>query len=702
MMNNTNNFHSKILTKERWENICRYKKDFLNGKIDDFRDCPDLNNIIAESWIRCKKIGVDPNASLKGIKTKYNNNFSMAMGEKYSSIDKELIDLAKPLFDAFDSWTPIKRFDLTLDSLISNSQILKNNSFASSSKWDICGSSQEESVIGTNAYALVKMLGYPISVQGPEYFNYEMEDGFVAASPIFDENHNMIAILQLAMTGLSKISEPWDEYMQLLFAQLLGLSNAIATAIENKLQLILAGKTIQSTNTLLKTTLSLIDSGIIVIDKDCEILDANKVANSYLKLELAQKKSNFKEFLLAKSSFVPILEKNKATDCEEILQVDNETQRYIIQIRPLDKKSWEGAILSMQIAEKVDKMAVSRTGNRATFTFNNLKGESACFKQAIRKAKLWSNLDENVLLIGESGTGKELFAQSIHNDHNSKSPFIAVNCAAIPRELIESELFGYEKGSFTGADKNGRPGKIELAHNGTLFLDEIGDMPLELQAVLLRVLEYKQVSRLGSTDTKQVDFRLIAATNKNLKKLVEEKRFRQDLYFRLSVLAINIPPLRDRENDALILSHYFLEKYSKKIGRVTPVISKDAEDILTQYDWPGNARQLENSIIYSIYSTPGNVILPEHLSEDIREIHPGKDMNPKEIAKTAKTIEPISKDKTITLKEIEKEAIGTSLRKYNGNMSKTARSLGISASTLYRKVKEYGLDSTLSNNGSDL
>ncbi len=229
-------------------------------------------------------------------------------------------------------------------------------------------------------------------------------------------------------------------------------------------------------------------------------------------------------------------------------------------------------------------------------------GESHVFKRTVTLAERFAKSPENILLIGESGTGKELFAQAIHNVYCPQGPFMAVNCAAMPRELIESELFGYEGGSFTGAERAGRPGKIELAHGGTLFLDEIGDMPLELQAVLLRTLEDKQVMRVGGSRYKKVDFRLIAATNKSLLTMVRENQFREDLYFRISVLAIDIPPLRERNDDISLLSNFFVENYCRKMGWNIPEITPLAQSRINSYGWPGNVRQLQNAMIYDDFS----------------------------------------------------------------------------------------------------
>lgn len=288
-------------------------------------------------------------------------------------------------------------------------------------------------------------------------------------------------------------------------------------------------------------------------------------------------------------------------------------------------------------------------------------------------------MDFNILIQGESGTGKDVYAQAVHNESRPDGPFVAVNCAAILRTLIESELFGYEGGAFTGAERQGRPGKIELANNGTLFLDEIGDMPLELQPVLLRVLEEKQVMRVGSNRYIPVDFRLITATNKNLLELVENGDFRQDLYYRLKVLEVNIPPLRARGQDILLLAQHFVEKIARQKNNSAPVLSDLAIIYLLKYDWPGNVRQLENAMFYAVTVCKGNIIKPEDLPAEILE-----KLNIAEPANSTNNA-----DNKLSMQDVEKVMIINALKQTENNVSEAAKLLKMSRSTLYRKIKLY-------------
>ena len=278
--------------------------------------------------------------------------------------------------------------------------------------------------------------------------------------------------------------------------------------------------------------------------------------------------------------------------------------------------------------------------------------------------------NSTVLITGESGTGKELFAHSIHNASNRrKEPFIKVNCSAIPGELAEAELFGYEDGAFTGARKQGKPGKFELADCGTIFLDEIGDMPLALQSKLLRVIQDKEIERVGGVKARKVDVRIIAATNRDLKRMVTEGTFREDLYFRINVVELKIPPLRDRRKDIPLLADTFIRKYNNQLGRRVEGITEAALEALTRYDWPGNIRELENIIERMLNYRESGLIELQDLPEEIVG-RPG--------GMAAKA--------TQTLAVMEMETIQAALAEAGGNKSKAARLLGISRSKLYEKL----------------
>lgn len=294
----------------------------------------------------------------------------------------------------------------------------------------------------------------------------------------------------------------------------------------------------------------------------------------------------------------------------------------------------------------------------------------------------------NVLLLGESGTGKELFARGIHAASNRLGNFIKVNCAAIPENLWESEFFGYADGAFSGAKRGGKPGKFELAHNGTIFLDEIGDMPPNMQVKLLRVLQEREFERVGGTETIRVNVRIIAATNKDLEKMVLENTFREDLYYRLNVIVINIPPLRERKEDIPVLSISIAKKFSHVMGIGTVAFSESATVLLTAHNWPGNVRELENTIERAMNCINSTIINAEHLPEYIQK---QKSTLHNAIHMHEAPQQNISSFYKNNMDQAEKEAIVIALTKTGGNRSAAAKLLGISRSQFYKKLTKYNL-----------
>lgn len=348
-----------------------------------------------------------------------------------------------------------------------------------------------------------------------------------------------------------------------------------------------------------------------------------------------------------------------------------------------------GVVLTFRDMKRVYNMVNKYTGMKAYYTFEDIIGPSPEMKRLIDFASNVSDSPSTVLVTGESGTGKEVFAQAIHNASSRKnSGFVAVNCGAIPEQLFESELFGYEDGAFTGARKGGKPGKFELANGGTLFLDEVGEMPLDMQVKLLRALQEGVVTRVGGNKTIPVDVRIIAATNKNLKTLVEQNKFRIDLYYRLSVIPIKIPPLRERKEDIKALIDFFLNNKSKKLNKVTPILNDEINTILLRYEWPGNVRELENFIEKTV-NLDGRIMLDVDDEQEFKNKYLNLVTEEKNIDFNSQ-ISSFFESKS--LEEIEKDAIIKTLKFCNGNKTKTSKILKISRNTLYLKAKYYELD----------
>jgi transcriptional regulator of aroF, aroG, tyrA and aromatic amino acid transport len=311
--------------------------------------------------------------------------------------------------------------------------------------------------------------------------------------------------------------------------------------------------------------------------------------------------------------------------------------------------------------------------------FSVILGQSKAIRTAVNYAKLVAVKDTTVLLRGESGTGKELFARAIHNaSYRRTGPFIPVNCGNFPQELLESELFGYEKGAFTGANYTGKPGLFEAANQGTIFLDEIADLPLHLQGKLLRVLQEKKIRKLGGVTENTIDVRLILATNRKLEEMVQKKVFREDLYYRINVFPIDIPALRDRKEDIKILAKKFLEKFNARMGKNIQEFSPQAYEKLYKYAWPGNVRELQNVIERTVILSQSRVVKPEEI--EIRDFFEGFSDFGRDTILRRNTLKEM-------LEKIELEIIEESYRKY-GSARKVAKDLGLSHTSVINKLKK--------------
>ncbi|MCI8291980.1 MAG: sigma 54-interacting transcriptional regulator [Hespellia sp.] len=352
-----------------------------------------------------------------------------------------------------------------------------------------------------------------------------------------------------------------------------------------------------------------------------------------------------------------------------------------------------GIICYITTPQMESRSVARKMGNSAILSFPNIIGESSSIRSAIHRATLIANTDSNVMILGESGVGKDVFAQAIHNASLRKNkPFIAVNCGALPRDLIASELFGYDSGAFTGAKRNGNIGKFELANGGTIFLDEIGDLPLDLQANLLRVVEQKQLMRLGSNRLIDIDVKIISATNTNMSHMIEQRLFRSDLFFRLSTLRLSLAPLRERENDVVLLANHFIETISQRIGRKDSMrLSTEAEELLTTLSWPGNVRELQNLMECIVQLYPDPIILPQHILENISLGSTDPNLSATSIV-PGMTDLPFTRSMPRKRKVLSKEDIQNALDMCGGNRSQAAEYLGIARKTLYRKMEQFGIE----------
>jgi transcriptional regulator with PAS, ATPase and Fis domain len=430
--------------------------------------------------------------------------------------------------------------------------------------------------------------------------------------------------------------------------------------------------------------LNAVHDGVIAIDRYGIIEQINHSASFFFHIDSEQYIGKSIEQLLPKPIVDGIIKENKQyVDKEVGITLNNKKIYVFLTSHPVNRHTLSGgAVISFKSAKEITSLArnFTLTGTQP-ITFDNIIGQGASFKSVKELSKRVSIGDSTVLIRGESGTGKELFARAIHNESlRSNGPFIAVNCAAIPEPLLESELFGYEEGAFTGARRGGKPGKCELAAGGTLFLDEVGDIPLFLQSKFLRMLQERTIERVGGTKTIPIDVRIIAATHRDLESMIANKEFREDLYYRINVIPIVLPPLRERRDDIYSIGKHFLSKYAMRMGKNITDISHDTIDALRNYSWPGNIRELENSIEYAVNVEPTDIImlnsLPSRMKADIESTNTELE-SPKKI--------------NDTIRAVELNEIISAINKFGWNTTgkqAAADHLGISLATLYRWLRK--------------
>lgn len=635
-----------------------------------------IREIIADSWMRSKAYKVDP----------FTDNIKIALQEEEIQRRYEaampLMKTAKPFMDSLRKIVGNTGFIIRLTDqdgyvLACNGDPEVVEKYGNLNFFKGCNVKEE--AIGTNAIGTALVIGKPIQVLGAEHYCKQYHNWTSSACPIRDEREEIIGVL--SMTGHSEKVHPHT----------LGMVVAAAEAIENEMKLEQINKRLDMANKHFYAIMESISEGLICIDHKGNILDMNLFAREFLSLKEEDILEKNIDIILDKKDqdkLLKVIKYGKKYEEEEIFFKTKKGKSIscIVNVTPIkamftDKV--EGLVITFKEAKVVHSLVNKIVGAEARFTFEDILGESKKIKEAIKLASSSSDTDATILLLGESGTGKEMFAQAIHNESRRRNkPFVFLNCGAIPRELVASELFGYIEGAFTGAKRGGHPGKFELADGGTMFLDEIGDMPLDTQANLLRVLETKEIVRIGGHNVVPVDVRVIAATHKDLKKEVEKGNFRRDLFYRLNVMPIHTPALRERKEDVKIFIDHFIEKFSKKMGKNIKGISSGFYKGMMDYHWPGNVRELQNVIQLVM-----NIVEDE---EVLRYKHLPHYMKSNQSTKKSDAL-----DELMSLQELEKIAIEKTIQEVEGNIALAAKILGIGRSTLYRKIDKYQLQYVL-------
>jgi len=641
-----------------------WKKFIATGEIDTLVTRP----IIADSWKRCKLAGVDPHS--KRPTDTLNNKEIKALLER----NRHLIEVSWPILKMIGEMIRGSGFRVDLVDkdgyflkILSDMEILEESKKLGS----VIGANRSELVVGTNGIGIALSAGKSIQILGPEHYNIYHHNWTCSAAPIYDPSGNIVGAVNMS-----------GNY-RLLHKHTLGMVVGIANAIESALRTEKKVLELSINNKFLNTVIESISDGLIVINKKGEITHLNSIAGKILGKEYHEAIGKPIDKLIRTSfSLLNILNNRKGYLEKEIIVTPlygkESSQQYLLTEKVVEDSEGksQGVTALFKEMKKVHRLVGNFIGANTRYNFSSIIGNNIRLMKAVSLAKVASVSSCKILIQGESGTGKEIIAQAIHNNSNRKSkPFIAINCAAIPRDLVESELFGYEGGAFTGAKKEGRPGKFELAEGGTLFLDEIESMPLEAQPKLLRILESNQLMRVGGNKIIPIDVRIISSSNQDLFLLAKEGKFREDLYYRINTVVINVPPLRERKDDIPILIRHFYNRIGSKAGNKT-AIDKKALELFYNHDWPGNIRELENVVENAILLNKDHKITADTINENI---------------KRSNTNNPNSKEnnKAVPLMDLEKEALLRALKDVNGNISKASKILGIDRSTLYRKIKKY-------------
>lgn len=625
---------------------------------------------IVKSWDQCTSMAIDP--ELKRAPKITEEDF-LLICQKRKHL---LIDISLPIISKFSPFFDYSKYVIVLTD--ENGIILSVNGNDEFKKevmkygFDVGACWSEESV-GTNGIGNCLSLGQPICVVGEEHFVKRWRKYACAASPIRDPFSGEI----IGSLDLSCRASDFHIFS-------LGIVQSLTDILEGTLRNISNTRNYNKHSLIMEQFLEASkeadqQDGIIAIDLNGNILASNKAIHSIIATEKQMPYKNLfhydpklrEELLQSNATSVSFSTKLKGG-------IHGGNNTYLVNFIPIFNnekvhEGWIGRILQISSGRRTDgKMAASP----------GLKGNSSHpiyissdMSRVVNRARKVASFASTKLILGESGVGKEVLAKFIHaNGPRAAQPFIALNCAAIPKELLASELFGYESGAFTGARLKGKPGKFQQANRGSIYLDEIGDMPLDLQSFLLRVIEEKKVTRLGGMESIPIDVQIIASTNCDLKKLVKENKFRLDLYYRLNVITLVIPPLRERKDDIRPLAEFFLEKVREKLDGVKKRLSPEVIDALQDYNWPGNIRELEHVIEMAHAISDGNIIGLADFGEEI-------------LFDTSYLSENLISVKT----NIEDEKIKMTIKMCAENMSKAAQTLHISRTTLYRKMMKYGI-----------
>ncbi len=645
-----------LQSEERQKAIMEQKRIFLSGgKVD----CSVVSDMILRSWERSVAAHVDPDIRERP---------RVSDGELKAVLEEnaDLMDCARDILDKMFSTIQEAVSALSLVSAEGVTLYISNRVSHRAYYPDaLVGSVNTEQARGTNGIGTCLAERRPIEIIGAEHFRFSGCCWSCSAAPILSHDGRLIGVLN--------VTQPRKQY----HAHTLGMVKAAVCAISEQMRL-------RSLLQQRETIMEMLDDGVLVLSASGRIDIVNRKATDMLGRSRSLRGDNLRDILRPGAVLNELLQARSHIQDQEMLFPLKRGKELacFVSVVPI---AGGGRVITMREAKRMRQVAVQMTSVKPSFTFDRIIGSSTPLVEVLDQARLVAGSRSTVLLLGESGTGKELFAQAIHNASPSASyPFVAVNCGALPRDLVESELFGYSEGAFTGASRSGKPGKFELADGGTIFLDEIGELPLDAQVSLLRLLQNGEVTRVGGKYSRIVSVRVVAATNRNLEEAVRDRSFREDLYYRLNVFPINLPPLRKRHGDVALLARHFLHKFALGMGKNVPDFTEGALAFMESYQWPGNVRELENLVERMVNIVRDGQLVDEScLPAALVRSGVMEKMTVKKVASTAESGLLVTR---------EAESIIDVLRSTRGNIRSAAARLGVSRGGLYLKIKRLGIN----------
>jgi transcriptional regulator of acetoin/glycerol metabolism len=646
-----------------WDKISKTRDRFQRGEITLSHN---IRPSIMRSWQRSRAAGV-PSIGVP---------MALLSGYEFQTIIKKnsfLVETATPIMDELlENILPSESCIILTDTDgVYLHTIGEGEGFGRGTTCPLRGLISRETVDGTTAMGLCLEEKTAVCVLGCEHYNSHFDGWSCAAAPILDEDANMVGSLSLTLER--------DKFHKHTF----GLVIAAAKAITEQMHLRRLLQEVQ-------TVMDLLGEAVLVFDAGGALRLINRYAKRlfHVRRDVLGRDFSAIATVTGEARLLDFGKRISDRECSVRL-TDGTPLNCLFSASPTPEG---GLCVTLRESRRMHKLAGRITGGKAVYDFSDIKGDSAAMGQALRLARVASGNAMTTLILGESGVGKELFAQAIHNGSSRRDqPFIVVNCGAIPRDLVQSELFGYEAGAFTGANRQGAPGKFELADGGTIFLDEIGDMPLSAQISLLRVLQEGEVTRVGGKQPYRVDVRVVAATHRDLVAAVENGSFRHDLYYRLNVLLIDVPPLRRRRDDIAELAHFFLAKISKTLCKHLTGFTPAALECLQAYAWPGNVRELENLLERTAVVASGPAIGVEDLPPECA-CSVAAPKAPFVLASgSPETGKPEGGGVHATGAASPGRLI-EALRAAKGNVRAAAKELGVSRVTLYTRINRCGLD----------